>query len=127
MNNSPTVFVLDDDPAIQDSLAQVLRVLGLRAEFFTTVADFCAAHDPSRTGCLLLDLRLPGDGFSLLKKLKSDGSSLPVIVITGHGDADTKERVMELGAIAFYEKPFRIRELSDTIREAFERSTRLAT
>lgn len=118
-DSSPTVFVLDDDPAIQDSLGQVLRISNLPAEFFASVADFRAVYDPERAGCLLLDLRLPGDGFSVLKQFKSDGSRLPVIVITGHGDADTKERAMELGALAFFEKPFNIRELCDTIREAF--------
>lgn len=114
----PTAFVLDDDPAIQDSLSQLLQVMELPAEFFSTVDEFLAAHDPSRSGCLILDVRLPGGGLELLKTLSDSDSSLPVIVITGHGDDETKEKALALGAVSFFEKPFNVRQLCECIREA---------
>ncbi len=120
MLGKPTVFVLDDDPAIQDSLSQLLQVMNLPAEFFSTVREFLDVYDPSRPGCLLLDLRLPGDGFELLKKLADSESRLPVIVITGHGDSETREKAIKLGAVAFFEKPFDAQELCECIRQVIE-------
>ncbi len=116
----PTVFVLDDDPAIQDSLSQLLQVMNLPAEFFSTVREFLDVYDPSRPGCLLLDLRLPGDGFELLKKLADSESRLPIMVITGHGDSETREKAIKLGAVAFFEKPFDAQELCEFIRKVIE-------
>jgi two-component system response regulator FixJ len=113
----PTVFVLDDDTAIQDSLSQLLQVMELPAEFFSTVSEFLAIHDPSRPGLLLLDIRLPGGGLELLKTLSDSDSSLPVIVITGHGDGETRKKALALGAVAFFEKPFDVRQLCECIRE----------
>jgi FixJ family two-component response regulator len=115
--SNPTVFVLDDDLAIQDSLGQLLRVMNLPGEFFSTVSDFLDVYDPSRLGCLLLDLRLPGDGFSLLKELKARNSRLPVIVVTGHGDDEIRDEATKLGAAAFFEKPYDVRELCNCIRQ----------
>ena len=116
--HDPTVFVLDDDLAIQDSLGQLLQVMDLPGEFFSTVSEFLDAYDPLRPGCLLLDLRLPGDGFSLLKELSDRDSKLPIIVITGHGDDETRDRATKLGAVAFFEKPFDVTRLCESIRQA---------
>ena len=113
----PTVFVLDDDAAIQDSLRQLLTVMRFPAEFFTSVDEYWAAYDPRRLGCLLLDLRLPGDGFSVLQRFADEGHGLPTLVITGHGDEETKAKAFELGAVGFFEKPFNIRVLCDAIRK----------
>ena len=76
--HKPTVFVLDDDPAIQDSLSRLLQVMKLPAEFFGTVNEFLDVYDPTRSGYMLLDLRLPGDGFELLKRLSELECTLPV-------------------------------------------------
>ncbi|MBT6155637.1 MAG: response regulator [Planctomycetaceae bacterium] len=121
MAGKPTVFVLDDDAAIQEALSILLQMMNLPAEFFSTVSEFREVYDPSRPGCLLLDLRLPGDGFSLLKELSDRNSQLPVIVITGHGDTETEDEVMKLGAIAFLEKPFDTRQLCGSIRQVMDR------
>lgn len=118
--HKPTVFVLDDDLAIQDSLSKLLQVMKLPAEFFSTVSEFLDVYNPSRPGCLLLDLRLPGDGFELLKTLADFKSSLPVIVITGHGDSETRKKVIKLGAVAFFEKPFDVQELCECIGQVIE-------
>ena len=120
MTIEPTVFVLDDDPAIQDSLAVLLQMMKLPAEFFSTVSEFLEVYDPWRPGCLLLDLRLPGGGDSLLAELSARDSRLPVIVITGHGDVETKEKMMKLGAVAFFEKPFDTQQLCGSVRQAIE-------
>ena len=115
-----TVFVLDDDPAVQESLSVLVQMMGLPTECYSSVSEFLDVYDASRPGCLLLDLRLPGGGDSLLKKLSDLKSPLPVIVITGHGDIETRKMVMKLGAVAYYEKPFDSRELCESIRQVLE-------
>ena len=122
--NKPTVFVLDDDPAIQDSLSALLQVMHLPAEFFSTVREFLDVYDPSRPGCLLLDLRLPGNGIELLKRMKNSKSSLPIIVITGHGDGETKAKAIELGAVELFEKPVNVQRLCECIRKVIEPQTK---
>lgn len=114
----PTVFVLDDDLAIQDSLSQLLQAMNLPAEFFSTVREFLDVYDPSRPGCLLLDLRMPGNGFTLLKELPDSANRLPTIVISGHGDGETREKAIKLGAVAFFEKPFDAQKLCECIQKA---------
>ena len=122
--DKPTVFVLDDDPAIRDSLSALLKVMKFPAEFFATASEFLDVYDPSRPGCMLLDIRMPeNDGLSLLKKLADSESRLPVIVITGHGDCETRERATELGAIDFFEKPFDAEQLCQRIREVLDRES----
>ncbi len=118
--DKPTVFVLEDDPANQDSLSQLLQLMKLPAEFFSTVSGFLDVHDPSRPGCLLLDIRMPGNGFSLMKELSARNSRLPVIVVTGHGDNETREKAIELGAVAFFEKPYDSRQLCECIQQVIE-------
>ena len=121
--SKPTVFVLDDDPAIQDSLSALLQVMHLPAEFFSTVREFLDVYDPARPGCLLLDLRLPGNGIELLKRMKNSKSSLPIIVITGHGDHETKEMAIQLGAVELFEKPVDVQRLCECIRKVIEPQT----
>ena len=121
--NKPTVFVLDDDPAIQDSLSALLQVMNLPAEFFSTVSEFLDVYDPARPGCLLLDLRLPGNGIELLKRMENSKSSLPIIVITGHGDSETKAKAIQLGAVELFEKPVDVQRLCECIRKVIEPQT----
>ena len=115
-----TVFVLDDDSAVQDSLAALMQVIELPVECYATVDDFLKAFDPNRKGCLLLDIRLPGDGFSLLRQLSAQNCKLPVIVITGHGDEETREKAVKLGAAAFFEKPFNPQQLCNRVEEVVD-------
>ena len=116
----PTVFVLDDDPAILDSLSHLLQVMNLPAEFFSAISDFLDVYDPARSGCLLLDLRMPDGGFSLLEELSARDSCLRVIVITGHSDVQSREKAIELGAVGFFEKPFDVPQLCESIRQAIK-------
>ncbi len=118
--HKPTIFVLDDDPAIQDSFATLFQVMKLPAEFFRTVGEFLDVYDPERPGCLLLDLRLPGDGFELLKKFSKSDNGPPIIVITGHGDSETKDQAIKLGATAYFEKPCDNQALCDCIQRLLQ-------
>ena len=122
---TPTVFVVDDDQAVRDSLGLLLRAAGLEAETYPDARSFLATCTPRRAGCLLLDIRMPGiSGLDLQDSLAKRGIGLPVIVITGHGDVPMAIRAMKAGAMDFIEKPFSSRALLQRVREALARDTR---
>lgn len=105
------IFIVDDDPAVRDSLAVLLEVEGYRVRVFDSAESFLKAWTPQLQGGLLLDVRMPGmDGLELLERLNKLGNHLPVVVMTGHGDVPLAVRSMKLGALDFIEKP-----LSDTL------------
>lgn len=107
MPTDPVVFVVDDDDAVRDSLGISLKLAGHAVETFDSAAAFLASGAWSRTGCLITDIRMPDmDGLELQEELARRGSSLPVIVITGHGDVPLAVRAMKAGAGDFLEKPF---------------------
>jgi len=115
----PTVFLVDDDPAVVKALRTLVESIDLKVESYGSTDDFLEAYRPSRPGCLVLDLRMPGiDGLELQGKLAADGISLPIVFITGRGDVRAKAAAMEAGAVAFLEKPFRMQELCDAIQKA---------
>jgi two-component system, LuxR family, response regulator FixJ len=121
----PTVFVVDDDPAMRSSLRWLLESEGLAVETFETGEDFLAACDPSRFGCLVLDVRMPGiGGVGLQNELHSRGVAWPVIVITGYADPATESRVRAAGAHAFLKKPFDDALLIDVVSHAIEADRR---
>jgi len=123
----PTVFVLDDDQAILDSLAALFLGMDLPAKFYRTVEDFFEDHTPLQPGCLLLDIRLPGGGLNVLRKLQQSNSPLRVIVVTGHGDHETQKTALGLGAYAFFKKPCNGDELCNCIRESLVQTARPKT
>lgn len=101
MNDADQVYVVDDDAAIRDSLARLLRSTGVDAACFATIAQFTRAPRPDRCACLLLDVRLPGaSGLDLQDQLNRDGMALPVIFMTGYGDIPMTVRAMKGGAVA---------------------------
>jgi len=119
-----TVFVVDDDEAVRRSLGLLLGSVGLEVECFSSAAEFLAAYDPDRTGCLLLDVRLPVmSGPDLQEKLASMHSILPIIFLTGHADVPLAVRAMQAGAFDFLEKPFNDQELLDRTHAALDRDT----
>lgn len=123
----PTVFVVDDDPAMRHSLAWLLESVALRVEVYGSAEAFLAAVDPSRLGCLVVDVRMPGmSGLELQDTLVRRGCPLPVIVITGHGDVPMAVRALRAGAVDFIEKPFNDQQLLDRVQEAMHRSRVLA-
>ena len=115
------VLVVDDDDAVRESLAFLLKSVGLRVESFASAQDFLKQYNAARAGCLVLDIRMPGmSGLELQDKLSQMGSMLPIIFITGHGDVPTAVKAIKAGAADFVQKPFRDQELIDRIREVLE-------
>ena len=122
-----TVFVVDDDAAIRDSLRLSLKLKGYVPEVFESASAFLASGAFLRTGCLVTDVRMPDmDGLELQEELVRRKSSLPVIVITGHGDIPLAVRAMRAGAVDFLEKPFAREALLASIARALEIGSRAA-
>jgi two-component system, LuxR family, response regulator FixJ len=102
-----TIFVVDDDEAVRDSLALLLETVGLEVEAFASAADVLARCKKARPACVVTDVRMPGmDGLELQQRLSKLHADVPVIVITGHGDVPLAVQAMKAGAIDFIEKPF---------------------
>ncbi len=121
-DNSPTVFVVDDDGAVRDSLRMLMRSDNLPVETFESASAFLATFDPDRLGCLLLDIRMPGmSGLDLRDELDRRRAMLPIIFITGHGDVPMAVEAMQRGALDFIQKPFSDQDLLDRIHKAIER------
>jgi FixJ family two-component response regulator len=119
MNDSQTVFVVDDDEGVRDGLSLLLSTVGQPCELFECAHDFLDAYDNDKRGCLVLDIRMPRmTGLDLQAKLMELGSSLPIIFITGHGDIPMAVEAMRRGALDFIRKPFREHDLLERINEA---------
>lgn len=118
---TPTVFIVDDDDALRDSLAFLMRSVGLAVQPFPTAEAFLAAHEPDQSGCLVTDVRLPGmSGIALQELLESRQTPLPVILISGYAEVPTAVKAMKRGAIDFIEKPFSNDVLLDCVRKAID-------
>jgi FixJ family two-component response regulator len=112
-----TVLIIDDDLDVRNSLARLLRSVGLNAKVFASVPDFLKSQPPDGPSCLVLDVRLPGkSGLEFQRELAAAGRKLPIIFITGHGDIPMSVQAMKGGAIEFLTKPVRDQELLDAIQ-----------
>ena len=119
MRHEGTVFVVDDDADVRKSLTQLLEGVGWSVRAYATATEFLEGYDPSRLGCLLLDVRLPGmSGIQLQETLQQRGIAIPVIIVTGHGDVPTAVAAMKRHALDFVEKPFRAQPLLDRVYQA---------
>ena len=123
MSESPltksTVFVVDDDQAMRNSLKWLIESVGVPVESFASADEFLAAYQPGHSGCLVLDVRMPGmSGLDLQEYLVEHNIQIPAVIITGHGDVPMAVRAMKSGAIDFIEKPFNDEVLLDAIRRA---------
>jgi len=117
--SSGNVYVIDDDPAMRDSLDFLLSSAGFEVTLFETASSFLEAVPDIAFGCVVSDVRMPGiDGIELLKRLKSAKMALPIIVMTGHGDIPLAVEAMKLGALDFLEKPFEDERLIGMIEAA---------
>lgn len=115
-----TVFVVDDDPAVRQSLVSALKKRRLDVEAYESAAQFLADVGSYRPGCLLLDLSMPGmDGLQLQRELARKHIKIPIIFLTGQGDIPQSVEAIKAGAMDFMEKPFRLDLLLQRIREAF--------
>jgi FixJ family two-component response regulator len=125
--DTPIVYVLDDDYRVREALTSLLLSVGLRVEVFTSAAEYLNFQKPDSPACLILDLELPGmSGLELQQEIS--GSDAPAIVfVTGHGDVPSSVRAMKAGAIEFLLKPFDDQELLRTIDAAIaqDREARL--
>lgn len=114
-----TVFIVDDDEAVRDSLKLLFRSVELPVATFGSAREFLDSYDPAAPGCLILDVRLPGmSGLELQEELAGDGADLPIVFITGHGDVPMAVRAMRRGAVDFLQKPFSDQDLLDRVQQA---------
>lgn len=120
--DTPTVFVVDDDAAVRASICMLLKSVGIASTPLASAQEFLAGFDPHAPGCLLLDVRMPGmSGLELQQQLNQRGAILPVIFITGHGDVPMAVEAMQHGAFDFLQKPFRDQDLIDRVTKALAR------
>lgn len=120
------IYLIDDDAAIRESLAFLLSDMGWQVVPFESIAAFIAVHgsDPSLTGCLLLDMRMPGKGgLTWLEEGQWPWPLLPVILMTGHGTIDACRRAFHNGVFEFFTKPLDADKLIETLGRALEEST----
>ncbi len=120
---APTVFVVDDDVSVRESLESLIHFEGWRSETFASADEFLAQPRAPTPSCLVLDLTLPGlNGLELQEHIAGDRSDMPIVFISGYGDIPKTVRAMKAGAVEFLTKPFNNDELVSAIRQAIERS-----
>ena len=134
------VHIVDDDEAIRRSVSFALKTSGFQVRVYGNGEEILKSAPDLETGCILLDIRMPGmDGLEVQEALKSKGVTLPVVIMTGHGDVTLAVRAMKAGAIDFIEKPFekavlllaiehgisRLKQSASTVKEAKDASVRL--
>ncbi|MCG6155165.1 response regulator transcription factor [Rubinisphaera margarita] len=121
MNQHSVINVVDDDPAVAQAISVVSRSLGYRVAVYRSAEDFLYGHDPNQPGCILLDVKMPGmSGLELQRMLCDAGVTLPIIMMSGHGDIPMAVEAMSSGAVTFLEKPFRMKMLAEQIARAIE-------
>jgi len=119
--SAPVVFVVDDDESVRKSLRRLIRSMGFGVETFASAEDFLAHDVTASSGCIVLDIRMPGmSGVELQKRIIGTHRDLPVVVITGHGDEEMKKQALSVGAIAFLHKPFDDHVLLAAIERAID-------
>jgi FixJ family two-component response regulator len=119
---TPTVFVIDDDTGVRESIQGLLKSVSLRSEAFATAREFLRSERPQGPSCLILDVRLPGvNGLDFQQELAEADILIPIIFITGHGDIPMTVKAMKSGAVEFLTKPFRDQDLLDAIHQALDR------
>ena len=118
--DTPLVHVVDDDAALRDSLRWLLESAGHRVATYASAEAFLATYAAEQSGCLLLDIRMPGmSGLELQDELRRRGHAIPIVFITGHGDVPMAVNAVKKGALEFIEKPFNDQALLVLIDNAF--------
>jgi two-component system response regulator FixJ len=116
-----TVFVVDDDADLRESLGWLFESAGLRFKSYSTAKDFLTEYQSDEPGCLLLDVRMPGlSGLDLQEELRRRGVPPPIIIMTGHAEVPMAVRALKGGAIDFIQKPFSDQALLERIRQAVD-------
>jgi len=120
---SNTVFIVDDDEAVRDSLRWLLEANGYRVRAFESAEAFLAAYDPAAVGVLIVDVRMPGmSGLELQEHLLARQIAIPIVFITGHGDVPMAVSTIKKGAVDFIEKPFNDVDLRVIVANMFEKA-----
>jgi two-component system response regulator DctR len=123
--NTPKAHLVDDDEAIRDAVAWLLKSRGIPSTAYASAEEFLAAWSPDLAGCLVLDMRMTGmTGLDLFELLQEKQSTLPVIFLTGHGDVPLAVISLKKGAFDFFEKPLNDNELATRVAEAIVLDTR---
>jgi FixJ family two-component response regulator len=123
-NPSSTVFIVDDDEAVRDSLRWLLEANGYRVRAYASAESFLEDYDPNQVGVLIADVRMPGmTGLELQEQLIARKAPLPIVFITGHGDVPMAVTTMKKGAIDFLEKPFNESDLREIVARMLEHAT----
>src|SRR3984893_7518207 len=116
------VIVIDDDVSVREAVEDLFRSVGLRVESFASTREFLQGEVPDSPGCIVLDVRLPGEsGLEFQKALSKSDIHLPLIFISGHNDVPTSVQAMKSGAVDFLTKPLREQELLDAVQMGIER------
>jgi FixJ family two-component response regulator len=115
------IYVIDDDESVRKAFKRLLRSVNLEVETFASAEELLESPKPDKNSCIIIDIRMPGlTGFDLQRKLKAQGSRIPVIVISASDDAQVREQARELGAVAFFRKPIDDQALLDAISWAID-------
>jgi FixJ family two-component response regulator len=121
-DDSPLIYLVDDDEAVRDALGMLFKSIGLKYEAYESALDFLEGYNRARHSCLVADIRMPGlSGLELQQRLNEQGAEIPIIFITGHGDVPMAVTAMKSGAADFIQKPFRDQDLIDRINKALAR------
>ncbi len=121
------VYIVDDESAVRDSLQWLLTSVDLEVQTFASAQELLDAVMPNLPGCLLIDIRMPGmSGLELQQELITRGISLPVVIVTAHGDVPMAVRAMKAGAVDFIQKPFDDQEIIEIVQRAVESSVSAA-
>ena len=122
MDKAQIVHIVDDDAAIRDSLSILLKTSGLNPVTYSDAQAFLKHYDPTKSGCLVLDIHMPVmSGLNLQDELLAVGTTLPIIFITGHADVESAVQALKAGAFDFLQKPFDNTELLALIKQALEK------
>jgi len=125
-SKEPTVFIVDDDGAVRKGISLLLGSVHIRTEAYASAQSFLKAYDPQRSGCLLLDVRMPKmGGLELQSHLAAEGINIPIVIITGYGDVPMAVRAVKMGAVDLIEKPFRDQVLIECVQKAISLDTQL--
>jgi FixJ family two-component response regulator len=121
VSKTDLVVIVDDDELVRQALESAVKAAGFMTETFGSAEDFLDSIPLNSTTCLILDVRLPGmSGIELQRRLRAKDNGIPIIFVTAHGDASTRDRAMEDGAVGFLNKPVRRQTLLDAIHAALE-------
>jgi FixJ family two-component response regulator len=120
-SRSQVVAIVDDDRSVQSALKDLMESAGLTARCFGSAEEFLESDQENQTACLVADIRMPGmSGLELQAKLTAEGSRIPIIFITAHGDGKMRIQAMQAGAVEFLSKPFEHEVLLEKVRAALK-------